>query len=276
MRILLAFILLITLTGGTALRACTVVIAWKGDKVWVGNNEDWFDPRGKYWYEPAGKNDRFGAVFFGFKNEGKYAQGGMNEAGLFFDGLYIDKVKLTKETRKGKKAAPTHVFKKMLHSAKTVEEALEYLDQFFIPFIKSAQMVIADQTGDYAVINVNGVTRRKLPKEQFVVISNFPAQDMEPGHAIPGYTESCSLLEAVENPGLKEITRTLELSHQSGEVKSIYSNVFNLTDTVIYNYYLYDYRESFVIDLNDTENLPLKPVLFSSQFPGRMEAVGLD
>ena len=90
------------------------------------------------------------------------------------------------------------------------------------------------------------------------------------------YSESCSLLETTENPGLKEIRRTLELSHQSGKVKSIYSNVFNLTDKVIHNYYLYDYREPFLIDLNDTENLPLKPILFSSLFPGRMEAVGLD
>ena len=146
------------------IQAFTVVIEWKGDRVWVGNNEDWYDLDAKYWYEPASKKESYGAVFFGFKGEGKFAQGGMNEAGLFFDGLYIDKVKLKKETRKGKKASPTHVFKKMLHQAATVDEALEYLDQYFIPFIKAAQMVIADQNGDYAVINVNGVTRSKLQK----------------------------------------------------------------------------------------------------------------
>jgi predicted choloylglycine hydrolase len=48
----------------------------------------------------------------------------------------------------------------MLHNASTVEEALKYIEPYFIPFIKSAQVVIADQNGDYAVLNVNGIARR--------------------------------------------------------------------------------------------------------------------
>ena len=83
---------LLVLMFPTFIQACTVVIAWKGDRVWVGNNEDWFDLDAKYWYEPAGKKETYDAVFFGFKGEGKFAQGGMNEAGLFFDGLYIEEL----------------------------------------------------------------------------------------------------------------------------------------------------------------------------------------
>ncbi|PQB03536.1 linear amide C-N hydrolase [Aureitalea marina] len=253
--------------------ACTVVIAWKGDRVWVGNNEDWYDLDAKYWYEAPGKKESYGAVFFGFKGEGKYAQGGMNEAGLFFDGLYIDKVKLEKETRKGKKASPTHVFKKMLHQAATVDEALEYLDQYFIPFIKHAQMVIADRNGDYAVINVNGVTRRKLAKESYVVISNFPAEEIDPDYEIPGYEEACSILENSDNPGLEEIRQTLDVSHQNGKVKSVYSNVFDLSNQVITNYYLYDYSKPHIIDFTDRLPVPDKAVYFEELFPTRVEEV---
>lgn len=253
--------------------ACTVVIAWKGDRVWVGNNEDWFDLDAKYWYEPAGKKDKYGAVFFGFKGEGKYAQGGMNEKGLFFDGLYIDKVKLKKETRKGRKASPTHIFKNILHRAATVEEALQILDQYYVPFIKSAQMVIADSSGDYAVINVNGVTRRKLAKESYVVISNFPAEQLQPSSPVLGYQDACSIFENSSNPGLEEVTAALEVSHQNGKVKSVYSNVFDLTDQVIYNYYLYDYSTSHRIDFNKQLPEPGKMVYFEDIFPGRLEAV---
>lgn len=257
--------------------SCTVVIAWQGDRVIVGNNEDWFDTNAKYWYEPARKNESYGSVFFGFKKDGKFAQGGMNEKGLFFDGLYIDKVKLKKETRFGKKAAPTHVFKKMLHEAATVEEALEYLSHFFIPFIKSAQMVIADQHGDYAVINVNGVTRRKLPKEQYVVISNFPAENITPGaEQLPEYHTACELLESNQPYSVDLITQVLDVTHQQGEVKSVYSNVFDLTSLKIYNYYLYDYGHSHVIDLTDISDLPADAVYFKEIFAERPGQLGID
>lgn len=255
--------------------SCTVVIAWDGERVIVGNNEDWFDLNAKYWYEPATKDGPYDSVFFGFKKDGKFAQGGMNEAGLFFDGLYIDKVDIKKETRLGRKAAPTHVFKKMLHKAATVEEALEFLSQFFIPFIKRAQIVIADSNGDYAVINVNGVTRRKLTKEQYVVIQNFPAEGDTPSREeSPDYYEACEILES-SNPSVELVARALDATHQRQKVKSIYSNVFDLSARKIYNYYLYDFGKAHIIDLNQS-NLPQRPVLFRDIFPNRQKQLGLE
>jgi hypothetical protein len=56
--------------------SCNVVIAWNGDKILVGNNEDWFDLNAKYWYEPVAEKHKYGAVFFGFKKDGKFAHGG--------------------------------------------------------------------------------------------------------------------------------------------------------------------------------------------------------
>ena len=255
--------------------SCTVVISWEGDKVLVGNNEDWVDMNAKYWYEPNDKKKKYGAVFFGFKKEGKYAQGGMNSEGLFFDGLYIDKLKLEKETRMGKKAAPQHVFKNMLHNASTVEEALQYLEPYFIPFIKSVQIVIADKNGDYAVLNVNGITRRRVEKEKFVLISNFPAEEISPkSYSDPLYDKAQAQLENSEQFNTDDIKNTLEICHQEGKVKSIYSNIFNLSDQHITNYYLYDFTKPYTIDVKNKVNCESdKKYFFAEIFPSRYATV---
>lgn len=266
-RLLLLFFLAIHTIGNS----CTVVIAWDGEKVLVGNNEDWFDLNAKYWLEPSDSKSKYDAVFFGFKKDGKFAQGGMNSQGLFFDGLYIDKVKLEKSTRMGKKAAPQHVFKKMLHNAGTVQEALDYLDAYFIPFIKSAQIVIADRNGDYAILNVNGITRRRLEKEKHVLISNFPAEEITPQtYSDPLFDEALNLLETTSSLTHDIIKNTLEICHQDGKAKSIYSNVFDLTNQRITNYYLFDYDRPYVIDLKNKVNCEAGTVYyFKELFPDR-------
>ncbi len=269
------FLVLIFCVLSSAAFSCTVVIAWDGEKVLVGNNEDWIKIDAKHWYEPADDESRYGAVFFGFKGDGKFAQGGMNDKGLFFDGLYIEKVQLEKSTRMGKKAAPQHVFKHMLHNAATVEEALQYLEPYFIPFIKNAQIVIADQNGDYAVLNVNGVTRRRLEKETHVLISNFPAEEI--GHNTdwdPVYTKALEELEGTQNITSSLVTSTLNICHQEGKVKSVYSNVLDLTNRRIVNYYLYDFENPHVIDLEQNLNCdPGRTYLFQDIFRDRYNEI---
>ncbi len=42
---------------------CTGLMAIDGERVLVGNNEDWFNPRTKIWFiQPV--NGRYGSVFF--------------------------------------------------------------------------------------------------------------------------------------------------------------------------------------------------------------------
>lgn len=67
--------------------ACTGLVVQDGERILVGNNEDWFNPRTKIWFiQPL--NGRYGGVFFGFDDFS--AQGGMNQKGLFFDGFALE------------------------------------------------------------------------------------------------------------------------------------------------------------------------------------------
>lgn len=100
---------------------CTIIIGFKNGKVLVGNNEDWYKSNSKYWYElPEKNNEKYKSYFFGFEGDGKFAQGGMNETGLMFDGTYVSKLEIDRENMRSKKlkAAPVHLFKDVLKICK--------------------------------------------------------------------------------------------------------------------------------------------------------------
>lgn len=82
--------------------ACTIFTLSSNGKVLVGNNEDWTDQDSWIWFLP-GKESEYGMVLTGFGNA--YAQGGMNEKGLFFDwfawGEKLTPVDSTKELYNG-------------------------------------------------------------------------------------------------------------------------------------------------------------------------------
>ena len=68
-------------------QGCSVLYATDGELALGGNNEDYINPLTKVWFIP-GEGGSFGRVYFGFADY--HAQGGMNDQGLFFDGLGLD------------------------------------------------------------------------------------------------------------------------------------------------------------------------------------------
>lgn len=169
----------------------------KNGQVLVGYNEDWYQSNAKYWFEYPSKREKYGAVFFGFGGEFKIAQGGINEKGLFFDGNSIPKQILNESVKKEKKAAPVPIFKNLLKNCATVDEAINYLKQYYIPFIKSVQIILADSQGSYAVIDLNGVVERGTLSEGYKIITNFRSTDQN--HFCYRYDLTSSLLEEFSN-----------------------------------------------------------------------------
>ncbi len=73
--------------GGLCMpHGCTVFLAANDQVALAGNNEDWRNPFTKLWFIPAGEGT-FGQMYVGFDDY--YPQGGMNDQGLFFDGLAV-------------------------------------------------------------------------------------------------------------------------------------------------------------------------------------------
>jgi hypothetical protein len=70
---------------------CTVFSASDGTTVLAGNNEDYFNPSTRIWFEPP-EDGKYGRVYFGFDDFRR--QGGMNDQGLFFDTVSAPKLEL--------------------------------------------------------------------------------------------------------------------------------------------------------------------------------------
>ena len=63
---------------------CLILFIKEGKNVFVANHEDWYAQDAEITFIPAAKG-QLGMMYFDFISEGT-AQGGMNTAGLFFDG----------------------------------------------------------------------------------------------------------------------------------------------------------------------------------------------
>jgi hypothetical protein len=75
---------------------------------------------------PAGCNDRYGGVFFGFDNF--WPQGGMNQAGLFFDAFALKPKEVVEQEAKPRFKG--NLIKEMMATCETVEEALALTDRY--------------------------------------------------------------------------------------------------------------------------------------------------
>lgn len=266
MKILLAFSLLLTSFSS---EACYFIIGKKGDRVLVGYNEDWYRSNAKYWFEYPSKKEKYGAVFFGFGGEFKIAQGGVNEKGLFFDGNSIPKQILHDSVKQGRNAAPVPVFKNVLKNCATVDEALLYLKKYYIPFIKSVQIILADAQGSYAVIDLNGVVEKGMLSEGYKIITNFRVSDNI--HFCYRYDLTASLLEKEFSNSKTEFENILFTARQTFPGATVYSTISELSSQKINIYYNHQFKNRIEIDLKKSLQEGKKEVVgLENMFPKRM------
>ncbi|MBN2521547.1 MAG: hypothetical protein JXB17_13630, partial [Bacteroidales bacterium] len=154
--ILLFFILLNTIN----MFPCTIFCAHYNGEVWAGNNEDWNDQDTWIWFIP-GNETSYGRIFTGY--ESAFAQGGMNEKGLFFDKFQRNNTGILAPNDPNKlnyKSSLPILPEKILAECATVTEALEFYDTYNEPFLGSYIFFFADSSGDSATIGWNWQTKK--------------------------------------------------------------------------------------------------------------------
>ncbi len=215
---------------------CFIMFLTDGKDVMVANHEDWYARDAEITFIPAiGK--KAGMLYFDFASEGT-PQGGMNEAGLFFDGTRTPNAPYADNSKKP--SCNCYIWKKILEDCTTVDEAIAYVKKYRIPEIEDVHILFADKQGHSAVMGVyDGVLQVHHRKGNYQLLTNFnltnPSYGGEP--VCKRFAAADSLLHLDSSTKISNIEKILFYTNQ--EDLTVYSNIYNLTKGDVYVYSVY-------------------------------------
>ncbi|WP_298427717.1 carcinine hydrolase/isopenicillin-N N-acyltransferase family protein [uncultured Kordia sp.] len=165
---LLAIFFLISFIIPSVSTACSVLfyVDIKTGKVYAVNNEDyWLDTKAYIQIEPKTKK-KHARLWYGWDD---FAQGGINDKGLFFDAA----VTPIQEKVKGFKNPMSNIGDKILAKCATVEEAIAFLDKKKIALDRS-HIMFGDKSGKAVIIEwIKGKKIIHWRKENEMIMTNY-------------------------------------------------------------------------------------------------------
>ena len=231
-------------------RTCTAFMMADGERVLVGNNEDYYIPHTRVWFIPA-ETGSYGRVFFGYDNW--YPQGGMNDQGLFFDGFSTNPLEVERSKEKPKFRG--RFLETMMATCATVKEAVGFFGRHNLEFMRTFQIFVADKTGDAAVVEGDEIIRKH---GSFQVVTNFYVSKVnENRRPCEWHRRSClrykraqNMLAESDTASVALFRKILDATHQHNVFsRTLYSNIYDLKNGIVYLYYLHNFENEVVIDL---------------------------
>lgn len=233
--------------------ACTAFMMADDENVLVGNNEDYKIPYTRVWFVPA-ENEQFGRIYFGYDNWSP--QGGMNDQGLFFDFFMTKKQQIKLSTSKPKFPGP--MIDTMMAKCANVEDVLDMFSKYNLVWMEKAQMFIVDKTGASAIIEGDEVTRKS---GSYQVVTNFRQSQIPenqrpcrwPTYGCSRYKKTEKMILNIGRPTVAQFRDILKATHRSSYniiSTTQYSNIYDLSNGVVYLYYLHDFENEIVFNLS--------------------------
>lgn len=197
------------------LKACSVVyyVDQISGKIYVANNEDyWYDKDAYIQIIPSKKN-QYARLWYGWNN---FAQGGINSAGLFFDGA----VTPDQKTPTGFGKPKGNLGDELLANCQTVEQALDYVQKKEVA-LTNAHMMFGDSTGNAVVVEwIDGERKLNWIKNNKLVMTNFLLSDTTAGnypcYRFKSIEDRINILQESNNPAtFRDVGNTLGQAAQS-------------------------------------------------------------
>jgi hypothetical protein len=227
--------------------SCTVFHVSNDNYAFGGNNEDYNDPDTHiYFYPPT--EETYGKVIVGYT--GLYRiQGGMNEKGLFWDGLATPYLEVVNSS--DKPYFNGHIVDFILDTCETCDEALGVFDQYNLQIFENAQILMGDKYGDSFVIEGDVIHRKD---DYYQVATNFYlSQYPNPPYPCWRYNTALDMFEnnPIEDLSVDFCASVLEAVHQEGAYPTLYSNVYDLKNGLIYLYSNHNFNNVKIFNLED-------------------------
>ena len=267
-------VLLIAFGFFSTIKACTIFSGKdKHGNIWTGNNEDYpFSFVNYINVFPRSGNAKYGyytlSYFTKENGENFNIQGGMNEAGLFYDLNTIPSV-LIKDLHKKKNfpEGSQRILSYILESMETVDQVVAFFEKYWFEVgFNSAQMHVADKYGNFAIVGPSG--NRILRNQPYQISTNFDVCGV-------GDSGTCWRFPIVEKAlkeseiGLNAFTEICKKTSIKGkdDIHTIYSNIQNLNTGEIWFYFSSDYENHYKTSLKELLGKGRKSYLIRDLFP---------
>ncbi|NDJ77622.1 MAG: hypothetical protein GYB65_15330 [Chloroflexi bacterium] len=220
---------------------CTVFLATDGDTVLAGNSEDWRNPSTRMWVIPP-TEEAYGRIYFGFDDF--FPQGGVNDQGLFFDGLAMGE---TVEVNDNLPYYPGNIADLAMSECATVECVVDLFSRYSRSDLANAQLYFGDATGDAVIVEPTAFIRID---GEYLVATNFYQSQTEDGSEVCNrYWIANYMLENADAYTIELFRDILDAIHQEGAYPTQYSNIYDLKAGLIYLYYFHDFEQVVEIDV---------------------------
>ncbi|MBU1012770.1 MAG: linear amide C-N hydrolase [Bacteroidetes bacterium] len=242
---------------------CAVVSWSDGNDVFTGNNEDYIYPFTSVFTFPP-SSDKYGCIIFGFSfsetNQG-YC-GGMNDQGLFIDGLGItntgwqpDESKPWTRDIEGFKG---NLESYVLQHFGTVDEVISFFEKYNVPHFQTGKFLIADKSGASIVVEW-GQNKLQILKENenYQIATNFVQSNFKRGE-YPDFRYN--LAEKVFNNSkdhtnigtIKEVLSAVHWEELENHISTtLYSYICDLKKGDIYIYNFHHFEVAVKLNIYD-------------------------
>jgi hypothetical protein len=251
---LIISLLLILFLWGFTVFPCTGFTSMVGDRVLIGNNEDYnIDYKDTVVRIHPASEGKYGCLLVGF-NRQDFAMGGMNDQGLFYDWFSVppnDWAALP-----GKPYYSGFKPENMLEQCANVEEAVVFFQTYNLDIFKENQVFVVDKTGKSAVIAWGEGGLDVVYKEgDYQVVANFYLLHPERGwHPNWRYDTAVDMLENAGEISLELFRSILDAVHVEGSNCTQYSNIYELQKGEIYIFNFFNFDEFIKLNIAEEWN----------------------
>lgn len=245
-------------------QGCTVFYAASSDLALAGNNEDSFSPLTRAWFIPA-SDGRYGRVYFGYDDLSP--QGGLNDQGLFFDGLSLPYKALDASAQKPAfRGGPLAMFDEVMARSATVDEALAFFERYSRTGLEGGQLFFGDKAGNSAIVEGDAIIRKK---GSYQIATNFrQSENPNPPYFCERYNAVDERLSQAGSYSVELFRQILDATHQNQKyVQTVYSQIYDLKKGLIYLYLFHDFKKGIVLNLADELAKGPHMVSVASWFP---------
>lgn len=258
--LLLLLLLLLKIKAG----ACTIVSGTdRKGHTWAMNNEDFFHTSSNYVnvFPATGKNTLgYITLTYGSPNSG--IQGGINEAGVFFDMNALPPQNHT--LRAGKKPFPHgSMLVYLLEHCRTVPQFLALWDTYYMPDMGDVQIHVADKHGNLAIIAPDTIV--KATKQ--LTSTNFNVCESGPGKQSCWRFPIAQNMLAEEGVSQESFVKIAAATSQREFTTTVYSNIHNLSTGDMWFYLAEEYQTPWHTSIAALLRQGSHSILLASKFP---------